>query len=254
VTVSTDRRIISVIRASFPEPPTLDTAISHALLRRVSEGSQPESLRLHRPGPVVAFGPLDRLAPGYQAAIEAARAQGFGAVQRLAGGRAAVFHQDTIAFSWAIPVVSPRIGITDRFQEAAGIMAGAFRTLGVDARVGEVAGEYCPGEHSVNARGKTKVMGLGQRLVLHAAHVGGVVVVGASQRIRDVLLPVNGALELDWDPATVGSLQDEVPGITWDDAARAILDGFGEGYDLAETALPDGLLDAAHQLEVVHRA
>jgi len=37
-------------------------------------------------------------------------------------------------------------------------MAAAFRRLGVDARVGEVSGEYCPGAHSVNARGATKLI------------------------------------------------------------------------------------------------
>ena len=30
---------------------------------------------------------------------------------------------------------------------------------------GEVAGEYCPGQHSVNARGERKLMGVGQRLI-----------------------------------------------------------------------------------------
>jgi octanoyl-[GcvH]:protein N-octanoyltransferase len=250
----TARRDIALVRASFPEPATLDTAVSHAILRRVSEGAQPETLRLHRPGPIVAFGPKDRLAPGYGPAIEAAEAQGFGAVQRLAGGRAAVFHEQTVAFSWAIPVDSPRLGIEDRFQELAEIAVEAFRSLGIDARIGEIAGEYCPGAHSVNARGKTKVMGVGQRLVLHAAHVGGVVVVGESARVRDVLLPVNAALELEWDPATVGSLDDEVAGITWEAAERALLDSFSSRYNLTEAALPDDILPLARTLEAAHRA
>ena len=37
--------------------------------------------------------------------------------------------------------------------------------LGVDARVGEVPGEYCPGAFSVNARGRIKLAGVGQRLI-----------------------------------------------------------------------------------------
>ena len=32
-------------------------------------------------------------------------------------------------------------------------IASALRGLGVDAHVGAVPGEYCPGDHSVNARG-----------------------------------------------------------------------------------------------------
>jgi lipoate-protein ligase A len=249
-----ERRDITLIRASFPEPATLDTAVSHALLRRVSEGVQPETLRLHRPGPIVAFGPKDRLSPGYRSAIEAARAHGFGSVQRLAGGRAAVFHEQTIAFSWAIPANSPRLLIEERFQELAEIVAGAFRALGVDARIGEVPGEYCPGAHSVSARGKTKLMGVGQRVILRAAHVGGVVVVGDSERIRDVLLPVNAALGLEWDPSTVGSIQDEVPGTTWEETERAIVERFAERFHLTEGSVGDDVAAFARSLERSHRA
>jgi lipoate-protein ligase A len=246
-------RTLHVLREGFPEPPERDTAVSHALLRRVSDGVLPGSLRLHRPGAVLAFGPKDRLAPGFGDAVEAARAVGFGAVHRLAGGRAAVFHQETIAFSWAIPDLSPRTGIRARFEEVSAMLCSAFRDLGVDARVGEVPGEYCPGEFSVNARGKAKLMGVGQRLVQHAAHVGGVVVAGGSERVREVLLPVNRALELDWDPTTAGSLEDEVPGLTWEDAVEAILARFSERYDLAAARLDPATLALAEEIEPRHR-
>jgi lipoate-protein ligase A len=247
-------RDIALIRASFPEPSTLDTAISHAIVRRVSEGSQPETLRLHRPGPIVAFGPKDRLATGYRSAIQAARDQGFGSVQRLAGGRAAVFHEQTIAFSWAIPDGNPRLRIQDRFQELAEIVRDALRGLGIDARIGEVPGEYCPGAHSVNAGGRTKLMGVGQRIVLRAAHVGGVLVVGESDRIRDVLLPVNAALGLEWDATTVGSIQDEVAGITWERAQDAIIQGFSATHDLIEADLAEETIALARTLEARHVA
>jgi octanoyl-[GcvH]:protein N-octanoyltransferase len=226
----------------------MDTAISRALLNRVAEGAEPESLRIHRPGAIVAFGPKDRLEPGYRDAIGAAAGMGFGSVQRLAGGRAAVFHEDTIAFSWAIPDPTPREGIRPRFEELAAIMAEAFRSLGVDARVGEVPGEYCPGEHSVNARGKTKLMGVGQRVVSGAAHVGGVVVVRDGGRVRDVLIPVYDALGLTWDPATAGSLADEAPGVTWEDAERAIAGAFSERFELYEAPLSDETLALAEEL------
>src|SRR5439155_4632372 len=100
-------RRIRLITEGFPEPPTRDTAVSHAILRRVSDGLEPETLRLHRPGAIVAFGPIDRHTPGFQEAVDAARAAGYEAILRLAGGRAAVFHEDTIAFSWVVPDPSP---------------------------------------------------------------------------------------------------------------------------------------------------
>jgi lipoate-protein ligase A len=247
------RRTVRLIRQGFPAPPGRDTAISHAILRRVSDGLSPETLRLHRPGAIVAFGPKDRLAPGFAAAVAAARDQGFGSVQRLAGGRAAVFHEGTIAFAWVVPDPSPRTGIRQRFRELADIMAGAFLDLGVDARVGEVRGEYCPGEFSVNARGETKLMGVGQRLVQRAAHVGGVVVMSGGDRVRSVLVPVYRALGIDWDPATAGSLEDEVPGLTWDAAAAAIARRFAERYDLVEErGFDEQTLALAGQLEARH--
>jgi octanoyl-[GcvH]:protein N-octanoyltransferase len=247
-------RTIRLLRDAFPEPPTLDTAVSRAILSRVAAGEEPETLRLHRPARVVAFGPKDRLAPGYHQAIEAAAAMGFGAVQRLAGGRAALFHEGTIAFSWAIPNPLPREGIRPRFEELASIMVGAFGSLGVDARVGEVPGEYCPGEFSVNARGRTKLMGVGQRVVAGAAHVGGVVVVTSSALGRDVLVPVYRALGLEWDPETAGSLEDEVAGLSWDQAVEALRAAFSKRHDLVPGEVSPAVLALAEQLAPNHAA
>jgi octanoyl-[GcvH]:protein N-octanoyltransferase len=245
-------RGIKVVRRGFPEPDEMDTAISHATLRLVAQGRFPETLRLHRPADVVAFGPRDVVAPGFRAAVAAARGQGFGAIERLAGGRAAVFHEGTLAFSWAIPDPSPREGIRRRFEEIAEIMVEAVRSLGVDARIGEVPGEYCPGEHSVNARGKTKLVGVGQRVLSAAAHVGGVVVVSGSDRIRRVLLPMYEALDLGWDPATVGSLEDERGGTTWDEVEGAIIDAFGARYEVEERELTPEVVALARDLVPRH--
>src|SRR5690606_187272 len=148
-----------------------DVAVSHAILSAVSEGELGPVLRLHVPGPLVAFGRADRVTPGYPAAVRAAQAHGFAPVERLAGGRAAVFHESTIAFSLAIPAPEPKPGIHARFEMISQLMVDAFEALGVDARIGELPGEYCPGQWSVNVGGRVKVMGVGQRLVRRAAHI-----------------------------------------------------------------------------------
>ncbi len=233
------RRTIRVNRESFADRPARDTAVTRALLSRVATGEEPETLRLHRPAAVVAFGPHDRIAPGYHRAIAAARAAGFGAIERLAGGRAAVFHEQTIAFAWIIPSPDPPAGIRQRFVELSQIVAEALARLGIDARIGAVAGEYCPGEWSVNARGETKIMGVGQRLVRGAAHVGGVIVVDDSARVRDVLIPVYAELGLEWRPSTVGSVADEVGGAGAAGAASSI-----SGEDAAGGALHDAVAAA----------
>ena len=171
---------------------------------------------------MIAFGRQDVNSPGYPEAVAAARAGGFEAVERLAGGRAAVFCEQTIAFAWAGPADDVWPGTHDRFGRIAGIVERALRRLGVDARTGEIPREYCPGEYSINAGGRTKLAGIGQRLIRGAWHIGGVIVVDEGERVRDVLVPVYEALGLDWDPATAGAVANEVPGATWEEVAQAL--------------------------------
>jgi lipoate-protein ligase A len=196
------------------------------LLERVAAGEEPETVRLGRTGRAVAFGRRDEVSPRYPAAVAAAREAGFEPVVRLGGGRAAVYHEGTVLVGHAIPDPDPRPGIHDRFESEATRLAGALRELGVDARVGEVPGEYCPGGYSVNAGGRTKLAGLGQRLIAGGAHVGAVIVVEDADLVRTVLEPVYAALELDWDPATVGAVSDEAPGTSVQD----VLDAIREAY------------------------
>jgi lipoate-protein ligase A len=174
---------------------------------------------------------------------------GFEAVLRLAGGRAAVFHPRTLAFSWTIPDPSPRSGIAERFQLLAQVVRDALKDLGVDARIGEVPGEYCPGDYSVNARGRTKLMGVGQRLDQAAAHVGGVIVIGDARRVRDVLVPVYEALELAWDPSTAGSIEEEVGDTAYTRVEAALLEQFSRLAAIEEGRLSPGVLDLAYAME-----
>ncbi len=244
---------IVVHEESFPEQAAYDTAVSRALLAAVGAGRSPAALRLYQPGDAVAFSLLDRVQPGFGAAVAAARAQGFDAMLRLAGGRAAVFTRETLGFAWCVPDAEPRATIAARFEEMARAIAAALCRLGVDARVGAVPGEYCPGDHSVNARGKTKLAGVGQRIVRGAAHVGGVIVLGGSARIRDVLVPVYAQMGLAWDPASVGSLEDEVGAVSRADLVEALLGELAKRHALERGALAPELLADARRGESEHR-
>lgn len=210
----------------------LDTAVSRALLEMVAAGEIGETFRLYRPGDALAFSGLDAASPGFRDAVVAAEAAGFEPMLRLAGGRAAVFHRETLAFAWAIPAPDLRGGIRERFDVLAEVVAAALRRLGVDARIGEVPGEYCPGEHSVSAGGRRKLMGVGQRVVRGAAHVGGVIVVRGSRRVRDVLVPVYDAMGVPWDPATTGAVEDEIGPVACETVADAVLEALAERFDL----------------------
>jgi octanoyl-[GcvH]:protein N-octanoyltransferase len=145
-------------------------------------------------------------------------------------------------------VPEPKTGINERFEAVASLMVDAFVSLGVDARIGEIAGEYCPGRWSVNVAGKVKVMGVGQRLVRGAAHIGGVVVVDDAERIRDVLIPVYRALGLDWDPRTAGSLADRSPGLSTDLVMENIHRQFRHRFSVVEGSLPSEILARAETL------
>jgi lipoate-protein ligase A len=246
--------MIRIVTDSHPSEPGLDTGISHAVLRAVGEGRLGETFRIHRTERTVAFGRQDRVAAGYGAAVDAARSAGYLPVERLAGGRAAVFHEDTLALSWAIPDPDPRRRITARFETISGLLATAFADMGADARIGAVPGEYCRGEYSVNIAGRSKVMGVGQRLVRGAAHLGGVIVVDGGLRIAKVLRPVYRALSLDWDARTSGDLADHLPGISSRDVIDAVLRRLATMDTLVEDSIPDWVVAEGRRLAPDHIA
>ena len=223
-------------------------------MTRVARGELPATLRVHRPGRELAFAKQDRAAPGFAAAVRAAREAGFEPVVRLAGGRAALFHEGTLAFAWSTPAQMPTRTTHERFALFAGVIERALRRLGVDARIGEIPGEYCPGAWSVNARGRVKLAGIGQRIVSGAAHLGAVLVVTDSGLVRRTLEPVYAALELEWEPATAGAIEDEVRGVTLDDAEQAVLAELAELFTLADAELDEPTLALAAELESQHTA
>jgi len=246
-------RQLRVLHDSFEDDPALDAAVSRALMLRVARGELPETLRIARPGTTVAFAKRDAVTEGYDEAVRAARAQGFDATLRLAGGRAAVFHDGTMEIGHAVPEGEPRTGIHERFERTATRLARALRQLGVDARVGEVPGEYCPGRYSVNARGTVKLAGIGQRIVAGGSHTGVVLVLSGEQRINDVLRPVYEALELPWEPQVTGSVATESQGVGWDAVRDALLAEYARDHELVEDSLDSGTLALARKLAPEHR-
>ena len=237
---------LRLIRHSFPDQPELSTAISRTILRQVAAGELPPTIRIHRPGNEVAFGRQDLANSNFDAAAEAARRAGFAAVERLAGGRAAVFHSGTIAIARAYADPQPPKRTYARFEEMSGMIAEALRAMGVDARVGEVPGEYCPGAYSVNARNTVKLSGIGQRMIRGGAHMGGVVVASGGREVARALEPVYRALELEWDPATSGDVSEELgrevdPG----EIEEALIAELAKSYELIDAELDDQTVESA---------
>lgn len=248
---------LRLFRRAFPDDPALDAAVSRALMLRVAAVELPSTLRLARPGPAVAFSKRDVVAPGYPAAVEAARAAGFEPIVRLAGGRAAIFHEGTLELAHAGADEDPRAGIHRRFAAEATLIARALHALGVDAQVGEVPGEYCPGRYSVNADHARKLVGLGQRVVAGGSHTGAVIVVDGADRIRAALGPVYEALGIDWDQGTVGAVAEEI-GLggeaAWSALCDALLDQYARLFEIEEAELDPETLELAQHLADDHRA
>jgi lipoate-protein ligase A len=253
VTAAEGRRL-ALVRESFPDRPAFGVAASRAILLRVAAGELPPTIRLHRTARVLAFGRHDAASPGFGEAVGAARAAGFYPVIRLAGGRAALYHEGTLALSLALPDPRPAARTHARFEEVAQWIAAALRGLGVDARVGEVPGEYCPGEWSINAHGRSKLVGIGQRIIAGGAHLGVVIVVRDSSLVRETLIPVYEALGLEWDPATTGSVEDELGtgdlAAVEDSILRELTDA---GHELIDATLDPETLALAGAHESAHR-
>jgi octanoyl-[GcvH]:protein N-octanoyltransferase len=243
---------LAVSREGFGRPPARSTAVARATLVRVAAGELPATFRLHRPGRILAFSKQDAASEGFPGAVAASREAGFEPVIRLAGGRAAVYHEGTLALSWAVPDPHPPARTEARFRELAELLRTALGDLGVEARIGELPDEYCPGAWSLNARGATKLAGIGQRLISRAAHRGAVIVVTGSRLVRDALVPVYEALELNWDPATAGSIEDEAGAVASADAEEAILARLGERYELTEVEIDPETHALADRLEPDH--
>jgi lipoate-protein ligase A len=242
------------VREGFPRRPAYGTAVSEALLIRVAAGELGETFRLHRPARELAFSKQDRAAPGFASAVAAAREMEFEPVIRLAGGRAALFHEGTLAIAWSSPSERPVEGTQDRFRWLAELMTRALQGLGVDARIGEIPGEYCPGAWSISAGGRTKLAGIGQRMIRAGAHCGAVIVVSDSKLVRETLEPVYAALELDWDPMTTGAVDDEIGPTTLDAVEAAVIAELAKEYELVDTELDPETLERARALEESHAA
>jgi len=234
--------------AAFPSDPALDTALSHALLLRVARGEIAEAFRLARPGRTVSFGRVDALAPGFGDAVRAGQAHGFAPIHRVGGGRAALFHEGTILFGHATREAVPRAGTGARFAAMAERLARALRRVGVDARMGELPGEYCPGSSSVHAGG-VKLVGIAQRIVAGGAWTEGVIVVGGGALTREVLEAVYGALGLPWDPGTAGAAE-----VGFEDAVAAVRAELAEEFALVEAEPDPETLALARELRPRHDA
>jgi octanoyl-[GcvH]:protein N-octanoyltransferase len=219
---------IELITASTPAQPVLDVALSHALLDAVAAGRRGPALRVYRPGPTAAFGRLDVLRPGFAAARDVARELGLVPLVRSAGGHAAPYDDRSLVVEHLTPAEDVTSGLEERFAAHSARLAAVLEGLGADPRVGALAGEYCPGAHSIHVGGRLKVVGIAQRAVRRGAMTSAIVTVSDGPALRTMVAALYAALGLEVDPSTAGALDEVLPGVTVETVAAAIRDSYGD--------------------------
>ncbi|HLN78754.1 MAG TPA: lipoate--protein ligase family protein [Nocardioidaceae bacterium] len=237
------------------EGQALEMAMAQAMLRRVSRGDSGAVLRVYRPsGPAVAFGRRDVRLAGFPDAVAAVRRAGFSPCVRAPGGRAVAYTPEALVVDHVSPDPEWPSGLEGRFAEFGELWVDVLQALGVDARVGEVPGEYCPGSHSVNARGVVKLVGTAQRMVRGAWLFSSVLVFDGASVLRPLLDEVYGRLEQPFDVASVGSLAEEVPELSLDTVEDAVLAAYDERFGLSAADLSEGLVAEAATFLPDHKA
>lgn len=184
--------------------PEADREATADLLAWTARNGEP-TLRVWTPHRQVAFGRRDARADGYEEATAVAREHGFEPHERSVGGRAVAYTGGTVAFARAEPVADIRTGMADRYEDATTTIQRALWKLDVPVQRGEPADTFCPGDYSLSRDGK--IAGIAQRVRKGAALVSGVIVVDGHAAIADVLDPVYEALDVPFDPDTVGSVE-----------------------------------------------
>jgi lipoate-protein ligase A len=167
--------------------------------------------------------------PEFAAASAAARRLGFDPVIRLAGGRAVAYDQTCLIIDLMAPLslFSNHIAA---FDAGAICFRDVLGDLGLDARVGPVVGEYCAGDHSVNARGQVKIVGIAQRAMRRARLLTACIVLETPDRLRPVVDAVYGAMNLEWSPASLGSVRDEGAQGTLDEMVHELVTGLQQRH------------------------
>ncbi|MFW5938395.1 MAG: lipoyl protein ligase domain-containing protein [Halanaeroarchaeum sp.] len=163
------------------------------------------AIRVWTPYRQVAFGRVDANEAGYEAAREAASDRDFPPVERDVGGRAVAYTgRTTLAFARFEPIADLRTGLDERYERMTVDVRRALRRLGVPAERGEPPRSFCPGEHSLQRDGK--LVGIAQRVGRGSAITSGICIVDDHEELADVLEAVYAALDVEFDPESVGSV------------------------------------------------
>ncbi|MGF1473208.1 MAG: biotin/lipoate A/B protein ligase family protein [Rubrobacteraceae bacterium] len=199
----------------------------------------------------------DTRRPGFEEAVRASNEAGYPVMVRGSGGGATAADEGTFGFSIVRPAGESEIrrGINDRYDEAAALVIGGLSRIGVEAEVGEVRAEFCPGDHSIRVgsweRGM-KLVGIAQRLTRRATSVGGIVLVHGEEGLASILERIYGAMELPFRAGSVGSLRKAGVEAGVDEVIEAFAAEAETRYGARRTAVDEATLAAARRTGSQH--
>lgn len=180
-------------------------------------------LRFRRPKPTAAFSPQDTTHPDYEQIKQQARANGFEPIERGTGGSLTMFDEHALAITIISPHADPHQQTIKRYEIFASAIAGALVNLGIDARIGELPNEYCPGKFSINAEGRVKLVGIAQRMNRRCIQMGAIIAVERSNKACEAIAEAYAAMGLAFDPATYGAISELQPTAAYSDVRDSLL-------------------------------
>jgi hypothetical protein len=96
-------------------------------------------------------------------------------------------------------------------------------------------------------------MGVGQRVIKGAAHVGGVLTVAETPLLREILIPIYESLEVEFQPETAGGIADFDASLGVEEVMTAMLEVLSEdGYDLDPQRFDASMRQEAEELIPLH--
>lgn len=224
----------------------VELAIPALLLRKRPE-TWSELVHIYVPqGPTVAFSSRDLRSPGIIAATELARSAGFATAVRSPGGQMVAYDSGAVVIDHVTWSSGLRQAGESTFADNAASHANVLRSLGdIDARVGPVDGEYCPGEFSINIAGRAKVVGSAQRVTGTGSLFSTVVQVAVSDDVRAVIAAVSDALGYELRAESIAGLRDYEPTLTADEVAAAFATDYRDRLRMSDGQLPGEIVERA---------
>jgi octanoyl-[GcvH]:protein N-octanoyltransferase len=210
----------------------LDRAVAQltlpALMLRSAALPFNELVHLYVPSqPTLAFSARDVRSPAFRRAVRVARSHGFAPVVRSPGGRMVAYDDGAVIIDHVDLTAGLGAAALATFAANARAQANVLTALGVSGvRVGEIPGEYCPGEFSLNIAGAAKIAGSAQRIAGRGALFSTIVQVDLSDAVRNVINHVSAVLEYELQLGTVRGLCDFAASLS----PNLVADAFAADY------------------------